>query len=138
MSQDPIGLEGDELNLYTYVKNPNTWTDPLGLKKYNGNSKKSGKKNHLYEIYNNKTGATMKFGISGGKKTQKGDSVRAESQRSKIAAKEGVSRDDISTRIVKDDMKRTTALNQEQKAVNKHNADNNTPPPYNQRPKPTN
>jgi RHS repeat-associated protein len=31
MSQDPVGLWGGELNFYSYVHNPSTWVDALGL-----------------------------------------------------------------------------------------------------------
>jgi len=31
LSQDPIRLEGSDLNLYSYVFNSNAWTDGLGL-----------------------------------------------------------------------------------------------------------
>jgi uncharacterized protein RhaS with RHS repeats len=31
LSQDPIGLEASNPNIYAYVHDPNTWTDPLGL-----------------------------------------------------------------------------------------------------------
>ena len=138
ISQDPIGLASGEPNFYAYVEDSNFWIDPLGLKTYNGNDKRSKKKNHLYEIYNNKTGETYKFGISGGKKTKKNESIRANSQKNKIATAEGISENDISTRIVKDNMKRETALNQEQKAVNNFNSNNGSAPKYNLRPKPTN
>ena len=138
ISQDPIGLASGEPNFYAYVEDSNFWIDPLGLKTYNGNDKRSKKKNHLYEIYNNKTGETYKYGISGGKKTKKNESIRANSQKNKIATAEGISENDISTRIVKDNMKRETALNQEQKAVNNFNSNNGSAPKYNLRPKPTN
>jgi RHS repeat-associated protein len=138
ISQDPINLDGG-FEFYEYVRDPNIEYDPFGLKTYNGNDKRSKKKNHLYEIYNIKTGETYKFGISGGKKTAKGESVRANSQRTRIANEAGVSRDDVGTRIVKDNMTRKTALNQEQKAVNNHarkDPDGNGPT-FNALPKPT-
>jgi len=31
ISQDPIGLDGGEMNLFAYVRNPLGWIDPLGL-----------------------------------------------------------------------------------------------------------
>ena len=31
ISQDPIGLEGNNPTLYAYVKDPNSWIDVLGL-----------------------------------------------------------------------------------------------------------
>jgi RHS repeat-associated protein len=34
ISQDPIGLAGNNPTLYGYVKDPNTWTDVLGLYTY--------------------------------------------------------------------------------------------------------
>lgn len=37
VSQDPIGLKGEILNLYGYVINPNTWIDILGLLKFEAN-----------------------------------------------------------------------------------------------------
>ncbi|THJ29935.1 RHS repeat-associated core domain-containing protein, partial [Lampropedia aestuarii] len=31
INQDPIGLAGGKLNLFTYPDNPNQWSDPFGL-----------------------------------------------------------------------------------------------------------
>jgi RHS repeat-associated protein len=42
VSQDPIGLMGDDLNLYRYVWGmPTTWTDPFGLKGRKGGKKRT-------------------------------------------------------------------------------------------------
>jgi RHS repeat-associated protein len=140
ISEDPIGLESEELNFYRYVHDTANWVDVLGLKKtYSGNSKKSRKKNHVYKIFNKKTKEVFKFGISGGKRTKKGDSVRANSQKAKIAAQEGIPVSDVGTKVVRSNIdRRSTALNIEQQKVNSHNTKHKQPPRYNKRPKPTN
>ena len=38
MQPDPIGLEGGNPTLYSYVSNPNWWIDPLGLERGVGNN----------------------------------------------------------------------------------------------------
>jgi len=38
MQPDPIGLEGGNPTLYSYVSNPNWWIDPLGLERGVGTS----------------------------------------------------------------------------------------------------
>ena len=80
LSQDPIGLQGGFI-FYSYVKNTNAWVDIFGLSKCppNGNSKKSTKAQHGYEVYD-KNGKVVKTGVSGGKVRQDGKSYRAEKQ----------------------------------------------------------
>ena len=143
---DPIGLLSGEKNLYSYINNPNDELDIFGLSKSyakkkppHGNSKNSKKKNHVYEIYNNKTGQTYKYGISGGKKTQHDipESYRANSQKRKIAEAEGIDVEDISTKIEVDDISRIDALDVEQAKVDDFYSNNDRAPKYNKRPKPT-
>ena len=140
ISADPIGLFSGEKNLYSYINDPNDELDIYGLaKSYHANSKKSKKKNHVYEIYNNKTKKTYKYGISSGKKTLGDDpkSYRANSQKSKIAKQEGIDVDDISTKLLDDDISRVDALDVEQAKVDDFYSNNDRPPKYNKRPKPT-
>lgn len=71
ISQDPIGLEGNNPNIYAYVHNSNTWIDPLGLSgifspatwtatspKGTGNAYKVFQQNIDWDIVNPKTGLT--------------------------------------------------------------------------------
>ena len=39
---DPIGLEGGNPTLYSYISNPNWWVDPLGLERRVGSNTNSG------------------------------------------------------------------------------------------------
>lgn len=50
------------------------------IKVVNGNSRKSQKAQHLYEIFDKETGEVVKTGISGGKITKKGKSYRVAQQ----------------------------------------------------------
>ncbi len=49
-------------------------------KEPHGNSKKSEKEQHLYEIIDNQTNETVKYGISGSELNKDGSSKRANSQ----------------------------------------------------------
>ncbi|GHC57502.1 RHS repeat-associated core domain-containing protein [Ulvibacter litoralis] len=82
ISQDPIGLDSGEYNLYSYVQNSNALFDPLGLERYHrkngqfgkkrgrprnpsvhGNSKTSTKPAVLYAMYDGE-GNFQKYGIT--------------------------------------------------------------------------
>ncbi|EGH8508800.1 hypothetical protein IFE76_002526 [Salmonella enterica] len=76
---DPINLAGG-MNLYQYAPNPLGWINPWGLCKVHGNSKKSEKAQHGYEIRDTRTGKVVKTGISGGRIRKDGKSSRAEKQ----------------------------------------------------------
>ncbi len=43
ISQDPIGLEGNNPTLYSYVSDSNSWIDPFGLECSNFNGKRGEK-----------------------------------------------------------------------------------------------
>ena len=91
------------------------WIDPWGL--CHGNSKASKKPNHVYVIFNKKTGEVYKFGISGGKISKAGKSYRAQMQvRVLNILNPGV----YASKIVKKGLTRTKALSYEQGRVNKY------------------
>ncbi|MBW8890214.1 MAG: RHS repeat protein [Fibrobacteres bacterium] len=76
ISPDPIGPDGG-LNLYAYVANPLSWVDIYG---WHGNNASSDNTQHVYEIKDNQTGDTFKYGISGQPMNQDGTSPRANTQ----------------------------------------------------------
>ncbi|PJN87670.1 DNRLRE domain-containing protein [Bacillus sp. mrc49] len=83
-------------------------------KKVNGNSKKSKKRQHGYEIYNKGSGEVVKVGISGGKIAKNGKSYRATSQVNKWG------KDKYESRVVIKNMKnRGAALRWERNWTNK-------------------
>ena len=59
------------------------------VQRVSGNSRKSTKRQHLYEIRNTKTGETVKTGVSGGRIRKDMKSSRAESQVRKWNKSEG-------------------------------------------------
>ncbi|MBK8566758.1 MAG: hypothetical protein IPN76_26355 [Saprospiraceae bacterium] len=109
VSQDPIRLIGG-YGIYDFVKDPNIWVDELGL---HGNCKASAKPNHVYVIYNKKTGQVHKYGISGGKVRKDGKSYRAESQVRKLGP-------DYESKIIATNVTREKALKIEQGKVNSY------------------
>jgi uncharacterized protein RhaS with RHS repeats len=52
LSQDPIGLEGDNPTMYGYVHDPNSWVDVFGLECSNFNGKR-GEKIAAYDLRRN-------------------------------------------------------------------------------------
>ena len=52
LSQDPIGLVGGNPTLYGYVKDVNSWVDPLGLKCWKTAKEKYWKDKYAQEIAN--------------------------------------------------------------------------------------
>ncbi|MFL0080513.1 RHS repeat domain-containing protein [Tenacibaculum maritimum] len=81
ISKDPIGLESQEANFYSYVGDSNTWIDVFGLAGYN--SKKHGKvfasvtilsrrkiKNYQVEVHVDSHGPHIHIDRGGGKKEQ--------------------------------------------------------------------
>lgn len=77
ISPDPIGPDGGN-NLYAYVTNPMDWVDVYGW--VHGNDASNGNPQHVYEIKDNQTGETFKYGISGQPLNQDGSSPRANTQ----------------------------------------------------------
>ncbi|SDZ08983.1 RHS repeat-associated core domain-containing protein [Pseudomonas salomonii] len=75
---DPIELLGG-VNLYQYAPNPLGWIDPWGWSCH-GNSRKSRKAQHGYEVVDTRTGKVAKTGVSGGRIKKNGKSARAEKQ----------------------------------------------------------
>ena len=100
-----------------------------------GNSKKSEKAQHVYEIFNTETGEVVKTGISGGK-TKAGKSVRATRQVNAWNKKEGKGKYDsrIVVEIPAGPGARETALKLEKENANKHKK--TLDPNKHKRPKP--
>lgn len=107
----------------------------------NGNSKKSTKAQHVYEITrtDNATGVTEteKFGISGGKETQSGESYRANRQVNALNRQAGGAatyRGRVVARVPAGPGARQTALDIERQLVYDHLATTGAKPPGNIRP----
>jgi len=104
-------------------------------KEPHGNSKKSKKEQHLYEIVDSQTNETVKYGISGSKLNKDGSSKRANFQvRCLNKLKKAVKyfANVLFTKIAN----RNQALELEQKIVNKYAKENKNNPPRDQkRPK---
>ena len=63
ITQDPIGLEGGNPTLYSYVSNPNWWVDPLGLERGIGNNPANRSfPDNPYDILPNVTSVTTPRG----------------------------------------------------------------------------
>lgn len=82
-----------------------------------GNSRYSVKPTHLYEIKNKQTREVHKYGISSGKTTPSGKSVRAELQ---VRALNGKTRGPYQSRIVAKNLTRDQALRHEKGRVNSY------------------
>jgi RHS repeat-associated protein len=157
ISPDPLGPDGG-LNLFAYVSNPLTWADVYG---WHGNNASSTNPQHVYEIKDNQTGETYKYGISGRPLNQDGSSPRANTQVNALnnnpslaAQKTGEATDTsrfgpgkedrFTATLVKKDIQgdskgtaREKALALEQKKVDKFYDKNGRRPNGNDRPKAT-
>jgi len=107
-------------------------------KEPHGNSKKSKKEQHLYEIVDLQTNETVKYGISGSKLNKDGSSKRANFQvrcLNKLAETVKYLANVLFTKITN----RKKALKLEQEMVDKYAEKNEKDPPRIQkRPKPSN
>jgi len=104
-------------------------------KEPHGNSKKSEREQHLYEIINNQTNETVKYGISGSELNKDGSSKRANSQvnfLNKLLDFIVYKANIIYTNI----KNRKKALELEKELVNKFTKENGNPPRRQKRPKP--
>ncbi|WP_228450443.1 RHS repeat-associated core domain-containing protein [Chryseobacterium rhizosphaerae] len=103
-------------------------------KAVNGNSKFSGKSQHLYEIFTTSNNNVVKTGVSGGKVSQAGKSYRATSQVNKINKAEG--EDVVDSRIIKTEPAgpnaRKNILEAEERNANKNRS--TLDPRYHKRP----
>jgi len=101
-------------------------------KEPHGNSKKSKKEQHLYEIVDSQTNETVKYGISGSKLNKDGSSRRANFQ-VYVLNKLWDSIVYYAKILCKKIINREEALKLEQKSVNNHAKKNNGNAPRNQK-----
>jgi len=101
-------------------------------KEPHGNSKKSKKEQHLYEIYDSKSKKTVKYGISGSKLNKDGSSSRANLQINLLNKLDEYLRY-LANVLVTKIKGRKKALETEQQYVNDFATNNNGNPPRDQK-----